>query len=74
MTERDLVTRLLGTEGDDAGCEGTLALLAEYVEGKLQGRAVDDLFPAVAAHLRNCPACAEDYDGLLALARKPSDT
>jgi hypothetical protein len=72
MTERDLVTRLLGTEGDDTGCEGTLALLAEYVEGKLHGRA-DDLFPAVATHLRNCRACAEDYDGLLALARKPSD-
>jgi hypothetical protein len=70
MTERDRLTRLLGTHGEDAGCEGALTLLAEYAEGLLQGRPVDQLFPAVATHLRNCPACAEDCDGLLALARE----
>jgi hypothetical protein len=59
--------------GKDAGWEATLALLAEYVEGKLQGPAVDDLVPAVAAHLRDCPACAEDYECLLVLARDQSD-
>jgi hypothetical protein len=36
---------------EDPGCEGTLALRAEDVKGKLQGRAVDDLFPAGAAHV-----------------------
>ena len=45
-------------------------MLAEYVEGELDGRNVVELFPAVAAHLRNCPACVEDYRGLLALARE----
>lgn len=70
MSERDLVTRLLGTPGEDAGCEGGLALLAEYVEGELEGRNVRELLPAVTEHLRNCPACAEDYEGLIALARK----
>jgi hypothetical protein len=70
MTERDPVTRLLGAEGEDAGCEETLAVLAEYVEGHLLGRPADTLYPAVAIHLRNCPACAEDYEGLLALARE----
>jgi hypothetical protein len=69
MTEHDRVTRLLGTDGEDAGCEGTLALLAEYVEGLLRGRPVDQLFPAVATHLRNCPACAEDCERVLALVR-----
>jgi hypothetical protein len=70
MNERDdLVMRLLGTPGEDAGCEGGLVLLAEYVEGELAGRDVRGLFPAVAEHLRNCPACAEDYAGLVALAR-----
>lgn len=72
MTERDQVVRLLGTASEDAGCERTFALLAEYVESLLKGRAVDELFPAVAGHLRNCPACAEDYEGLLALARQQS--
>ena len=58
MSDRDRITGLLGTCREDAGCEGTLALLAEYVEGELAGRDIDELFPAVAAHLRNCPACA----------------
>ena len=70
MSERDLVKRLLGSSGADAGCERTLALLAEYVEGELTGLDVDGLLPAVAKHLRNCPACAEDYQGLTGLARK----
>ena len=70
MSERDPLTRLLGTPGNDAGCEGALALLAKYVEGELAGRNVRELLPAVAEHLHNCPACAEDYEGLIALARE----
>lgn len=70
MNERDLSTRLLGTPSEDAGCEATLAALAEYVEGELEGRNVAQLMPAVAKHLRNCPACPEDHAGLVALARQ----
>jgi hypothetical protein len=69
MSERQPLTGLLGTPGDDAGCDGGLAFLAEYVEAELEGREARELFPALAAHLRNCPACAEDYEGLLALVR-----
>jgi hypothetical protein len=69
MKERDEWTRLLGTPGEDAGCEGCFLLLAEYVEAELDGLNVVELFPSVAAHLRNCPACVEDYRGLVALAR-----
>jgi predicted anti-sigma-YlaC factor YlaD len=67
----DLVARLLGTAGKDAGCDGAFALLAEYVEGELAGQQMDEILPAVADHLRNCPACADDYRGLVALLRKP---
>jgi hypothetical protein len=70
MNERDRLTRLLGTSGHDAGCERGLVLLAEYVEGELAGRNVRELFPAVTEHLRSCPACAEDYEGLAALVRE----
>ena len=70
MSERDPLTRLLGTPGRDAGCEGALALLAEYAGGELAGRNVRELLPAVAEHLHNCPACAEDYEGLIALAHE----
>jgi hypothetical protein len=69
MSEHDPLAELLGRPGADAGCEGGFAVLAEYVEAELDGRNVLELFPAVAAHIRNCPACVEDYRGLLALAR-----
>jgi hypothetical protein len=73
MSEHEPLTGLLGVPGEDAGCEGGLALLGEYVEGELKGRDVGELFPALAAHLRNCPACAEDYEGLVALVRGRRD-
>jgi len=69
MNDRDLVTRLLGTAGIDAGCDGGMAILAEYVEGELAGLDVRELFPTLAEHLRNCPACTEDYEGVLELVR-----
>jgi hypothetical protein len=67
VTDRELVTLLLGTAGDDTGCDGGFAVLAEYVEGELAGRHMAALLPAVAKHLHDCPACREDYEGLLAL-------
>lgn len=70
MSDRDLITRLLGTAGQDAGCEEAHSRLAEYIEGELADREMEQVLPAVAAHLRNCPACAEDYRGLIELARR----
>ena len=70
MNNHDLATRLLGNAGEDAGCEGALARLAEYVEGELTSHDMDRILPAITEHLRNCPACAEDYKGLLTLARE----
>jgi hypothetical protein len=70
MSDHDPLAELLGVRGEDAGCDGGFAVLAEYVEAELDGRNVVALFPAVAAHIRNCPACVEDYRGLLALARE----
>ncbi|HET9120669.1 MAG TPA: hypothetical protein VFN72_09045 [Solirubrobacterales bacterium] len=69
MSEHDLIGQLLGTAGEDAGCEGAHARLAEYVEQELTGLEMADVLPAVAEHLHNCPACVEDYRGLVALAR-----
>ena len=66
----DSLTRLLGTSGHDAGCEGGMVVFAEYVESELAGKDVGELFPTVAEHLRNCRACAEDHEGLVALARE----
>jgi predicted anti-sigma-YlaC factor YlaD len=68
--KEDLVTRLLGTTDEDAGCETAFAFLAEYVDGELAGQPTAAGLAAVAAHLHNCPACADDYGGLLALMRE----
>ena len=69
MNERDALSRLLGTGVEDCGCEGGMAVIAEYVEAELADRDAKVRFPGLAAHLRNCPACAEDYEGLIALVR-----
>lgn len=70
MNDNDRLTGLLGTPGEDTGCEGGMAVLAEYVEVELAGRDADELFPHLTRHLLNCPACKEDYEGLVALARQ----
>jgi hypothetical protein len=66
-----LTSRLLGSgAADDPGCEECLAHLhawAEAVAGGIPGEAAE---PRVAAHLRDCPDCAEDAEGLLVLVAK----
>jgi hypothetical protein len=73
MNERDL-RELLGTNGEDSGCDEALGILDRYAEAEVEGRDVEALFPAVAEHLRNCQACMEDHDGLVALIREGLET
>jgi hypothetical protein len=70
MNQKDQLARLLGTPGEDTGCEGGMAVLAEYVEIELAGRNPDELYPGLTKHLLNCAACAEDYEGLVSLVRQ----
>ena len=72
MSEGDPLTRLLGTQARTPGAKEPGAA-RRYVEGELEGRNVRALLPAVAEHLRNCPACAQDYEGLAALVRERRD-
>jgi hypothetical protein len=65
----DLMRRLLGPAGRDAGCERCFELLDEYVERELAGRPVADLYPDVSRHLAACPDCAQDHDALVDLLR-----
>ena len=68
MTDRDL-TQLLGGERFDPGCDDAFTAFERYVEAELAARDAEALLPGIAEHLRNCSACAEDHEGLLALAR-----
>jgi len=57
--------RFLTTDQDDAGCAETFELIDVYVELTLRGDGAESRFPRVAAHLRSCHPCAEDFEGLL---------
>jgi hypothetical protein len=61
--------RFLTTDPRDAGCGQTRDLLDAYVELVLAGDQPERRYPGIAVHLRFCPPCADDYQGLLAAAR-----
>jgi hypothetical protein len=59
--------RFLRTDPRDAGCDETRRLLHLYVDALLAGRLPE--LPGVTVHLRDCPPCADERDGLLQAAR-----
>jgi hypothetical protein len=67
-SERDqALERLLGPRGPEVGCDECFDLLDRYVELELAGEDADARIPGLAAHLRGCPACREEHEGLRAL-------
>jgi hypothetical protein len=58
--------RFLHTDELDAGCAEAFRVLDAYVGRMLAHADAEARFPAVAAHLRVCAPCAEDFRGLLA--------
>lgn len=65
MTERP-ITRLLGTSRPDPGCDGAFELLDQYVEAVRRGTDPTVRYADFVTHIRNCAACREDTEGLLA--------
>ena len=62
--------RFLTTSPIDAGCDETRRLMHVHAEAILAGTA---WHPGVAAHLEDCPPCADELDGLLAAITGPCD-
>ena len=62
--------RLLRTDARDPGCEACFELLDQYVDAVLRGEDAEARFPSVIAHMRQCNACREDTEGLIAALRK----
>jgi hypothetical protein len=62
-TER-LIEGLLGPAGPELTCEQCFKALDVYVELELAGERADERIPGMRAHLRGCPACAEEHDSL----------
>ena len=58
--------RFLTTDPRDAGCAETMRLLHVYVDALLAGEDPELRHPGIAAHLRDCPPCSTELDGLVA--------
>ena len=64
-TGRSVVDAFLSTDPRDAGCQQTWELIHVYAELVLAGGDPEETMPGLTAHLRACPPCAGDHDGLL---------
>jgi hypothetical protein len=73
MTDLDKLDELLRTEDGDAGCDAGTPIMDEYVELELRGEDPSERFPGTAIHLRACPGCRADHDGVLEAARRFPD-
>jgi hypothetical protein len=67
MTDNHLLDKLLGPDGPELTCDECFEHLDRYVELEHTGRDADAAIPGMRAHLRGCPACAEDQASLSAL-------
>ena len=63
--------RLLGPGQPEVTCEVCFAELDRYVDLELTGGDANTTVPGMAAHLRGCPACAEEHTSLTALLTHP---
>jgi hypothetical protein len=70
VTDLDRFDDLLRAEDGDAGCDAGVPILDEYVDMELRGEDAGARFPGTAIHLRVCPGCRADHDGLLEAARR----
>ncbi|MER6226586.1 hypothetical protein ACWCYL_27705 [Streptomyces sp. 900105755] len=66
LSVRAALERFLTTDPQDVGCAEALSLLHVYADLKAAGGDPERRWPGVAAHLRACGPCGEDYEGLLA--------
>ena len=74
MTGRDQrLDDLLRAIDGDAGCTAGEDILDAYVDLELAGQDPAETYPGTAIHLRSCPGCRADRDGLLEAARRFSD-
>jgi hypothetical protein len=62
----EMLARLLGPAAPELTCDECFDELDRYVELELAGHNADAEVPGMRAHLRGCPACAEDHDSLAA--------
>lgn len=66
MTSESALEQFLQTDPRDVGCAEAMDVLHIYAELVASDVDPQSRFPGVAAHLRACAPCGEEFDGLLA--------
>jgi hypothetical protein len=61
--------RFLQTDPRDVGCAEAIAMLHVYADLVAAGTPAQERYPGIAAHLRSCGPCGEDFEGLLAIVQ-----
>ena len=69
MTGYSELDHFLRTDPRDVGCTQAMKMLHVYTELVAAGEPAEQRYPGIAAHLRACGPCGEDFDGLLAALR-----
>jgi len=65
--------RFLRTAQSDVGCAEAMQMLHIYAELTAAGAPAEQRYPGIAAHLRACGPCGEDFQGLLAALHSEKD-
>jgi hypothetical protein len=65
MNGRRNLDDFLRTDPRDVGCAKAMEMLHVYAELVATGEPAEQSYPGIAAHLRACGPCGEDFDGLL---------
>jgi hypothetical protein len=60
------IERFLHTDPRDVGCDQAMEMLHIYVDLVATEDGAAARYPGMAAHLRACGPCAQDFEGLLA--------
>ena len=73
MSAWSALDQFLQTDPTDVGCGQAMELLHVYVDLLAADKEAAVRYPGIAAHLRACGPCSEDFDGLLAAITRPAD-
>jgi len=73
MNDWRALDNFLRTDPRDVGCDQAMEMLHVYVELVAAGDPAEQRYPGIAAHLRACGPCGEDFEGLLAAVRGKAD-
>ena len=70
---RHLVRRVFDAHAGEMACGECYARVDRFAEMELAGLDAEAALPLVEEHLRTCPECREEFEGLVAVLRDASE-